>query len=370
MKIGVYAICKNEINNIDKWYQSVKIADYVCILDTGSTDGTWEKIQSLPIISKQIIVDPWDFGKARTLSFNLLPEDTDICVHIDIDEYFYSENWYNILKSKWKGIPQKIIYSSTNPNVPVSTKYISHPYNKNIKWDYSIFEEPVIYGDNNKNFLWNYIENPAQYIDDIMFIHNKDDEKERSYYNDLIDKRIKFCIDESSKGTITNREKINRLFSLIESISILNSDLLYDYCNKIILILRTTVVEDYKESYQKYLLLLCCAATLGEDSIIKSCLSDLENFDFGVDLVSESIILSDSLYYIIHYKRGHVFDKVKEWMNLYPLDNSFYKLNFTERLLMSCKEGFEQNNIGCPESINSKIKYIQNKKKIIINNII
>ena len=52
-KICVYAICKNESKFIDRWYNSVKEADYVCVLDTGSTDDSYEKLKKLNIIVAQ-----------------------------------------------------------------------------------------------------------------------------------------------------------------------------------------------------------------------------------------------------------------------------------------------------------------------------
>ena len=46
-KICVYAIAKNEIKFVDRFFNSVKEADYVCVLDTGSTDGTFERFKEL-----------------------------------------------------------------------------------------------------------------------------------------------------------------------------------------------------------------------------------------------------------------------------------------------------------------------------------
>ena len=51
-KICVYAIAKNEIKFVERWYESVKEADYVCVLDTGSTDGTFERFKELGVITK------------------------------------------------------------------------------------------------------------------------------------------------------------------------------------------------------------------------------------------------------------------------------------------------------------------------------
>ena len=39
-KVCVYAICKNESKHIKRWYESMKEADEIYVLDTGSTDGS------------------------------------------------------------------------------------------------------------------------------------------------------------------------------------------------------------------------------------------------------------------------------------------------------------------------------------------
>jgi len=51
MKLCAYTICKNEIKHIDNWVNGLKNeVDYICVLDTGSTDGTVEKnSRRLPI---------------------------------------------------------------------------------------------------------------------------------------------------------------------------------------------------------------------------------------------------------------------------------------------------------------------------------
>ena len=41
-KICVYAICKNEEKFIERWVNSMKEADKIYVLDTGSTDKSVE----------------------------------------------------------------------------------------------------------------------------------------------------------------------------------------------------------------------------------------------------------------------------------------------------------------------------------------
>ena len=46
MKIVVYAICKNEAGHAERWMASMAEADGVYVLDTGSTDGTAERLRA------------------------------------------------------------------------------------------------------------------------------------------------------------------------------------------------------------------------------------------------------------------------------------------------------------------------------------
>lgn len=87
-KICVYAICKNELRFVEQWYNSVKEADYVVVLDTGSTDGTFEKLKELGVTVEQKIFDPFRFDEARNASLELIPDDYDLKIFVDLDEYF------------------------------------------------------------------------------------------------------------------------------------------------------------------------------------------------------------------------------------------------------------------------------------------
>ena len=44
-KVCVYAICKNEEKFVERWVNSVKEADEIYVLDTGSMDNTVEELK-------------------------------------------------------------------------------------------------------------------------------------------------------------------------------------------------------------------------------------------------------------------------------------------------------------------------------------
>ena len=100
MKVCVYAICKNEEKFAERWMRSMSEADGVYVLDTGSADSTPELLERLGAVVRRALVRPWRFDTARNLSLALVPEDADICVCTDLDEYF-RPGWRAALEQAW-----------------------------------------------------------------------------------------------------------------------------------------------------------------------------------------------------------------------------------------------------------------------------
>lgn len=100
-RICLYAIAKNEAKNVDPWYESVKEADVVAVLDTGSMDNTVAKLKEhLDIIVDQKHYDVFRFDQARNDSLALIPDDCNICFTIDLDERL-NPGWSDILRKEW-----------------------------------------------------------------------------------------------------------------------------------------------------------------------------------------------------------------------------------------------------------------------------
>jgi glycosyltransferase involved in cell wall biosynthesis len=59
-KICIYAMCKNEKQFVEQWLDSMSEADYIVVLDTGSTDGTYEMLKTDPRVTRceQKIISP------------------------------------------------------------------------------------------------------------------------------------------------------------------------------------------------------------------------------------------------------------------------------------------------------------------------
>lgn len=183
VKICVYAICKNEEKFVKRWVESMSEADYICVLDTGSTDNTYNLLkEDNRVIVKQQEIKPWRFDKARNESLKLVPEDTDICVCTDLDEIF---------EKGWRELIEK--------NITDNTKMIRYRYTWNFNEDGS--EGVVFFGNkihSNKEFYWKHpvhevitpIDNKPYEtitIKELQLNHYADNTKSRGQYLPLLE---------------------------------------------------------------------------------------------------------------------------------------------------------------------------------------
>ena len=82
----------------------------VVVTDTGSVDGTVERLQSRGAIVYRETIEPWRFDDARNRALSHVPEDIDICVSNDMDEIFES-GWRNKLEDAWKPFHTRARYT-------------------------------------------------------------------------------------------------------------------------------------------------------------------------------------------------------------------------------------------------------------------
>ena len=185
-KVAVYAICKNEEKFVKRWVNSMKEADEIYVLDTGSTDNTVSKLKKLGVnvITKKI--EPWRFDVARNLSLDLVPEGIDICVCTDLDEVF-EEGWRGKLEEHWKDNATRLRYnynwSFDEYGKPAVNFYIEKIHSrKDYKWTHPVHEVLSYIGNDRENF---------ETTDQITVNHYPDNTKSRSNYLPLLELSVK-----------------------------------------------------------------------------------------------------------------------------------------------------------------------------------
>ena len=100
MKICVYTIARNEDANVQRWADSCQDADYRVVCDTGSQDRTVELLKQQGVTVYNIQQTPWRFDHARNQALNLCPQDADICISLDMDEWLMP-GWRQAIEQAW-----------------------------------------------------------------------------------------------------------------------------------------------------------------------------------------------------------------------------------------------------------------------------
>ena len=184
-KVCVYAISKNEEKFVDRWMDSVKEADAVYVLDTGSTDNTVKKLKNkgAKVICKEII--PWRFDVARNESLKLVPKDTNICVCIDLDEVI-EPGWREKLEKLWNKNTTRLRYnynwSFDEYGNPAVNYYIEKIHTRNnYIWTHPV-HEVLSYEGKNEVYVT---------TDEITVNHYPDYNKSRGSYLPLLELSVK-----------------------------------------------------------------------------------------------------------------------------------------------------------------------------------
>jgi hypothetical protein len=185
-KTAAYTILKNEKKFIEKWMYYAQPYDYRVLLDTGSTDGSWELLQEYAKKDPNLIIEqktftPWRFDVARRYNLAMVPEEVTWCLSPDLDEYF-SINTREQMDIIIQAVPtitniacdRLDVYSKTvrvgPPNFIASNKiHLRADYT----WNQPIYEHlSWIHKDRNEYEL---------YDDEIFLVHDQDfQKKERS----------------------------------------------------------------------------------------------------------------------------------------------------------------------------------------------
>ena len=185
-KVVVYAITKNEEKFISRWVNSMKEADEIYVLDTGSTDNTVKLLKENNVKVTQKIIHPWRFDTARNESLKLVPKDTDICVCTDLDEVFI-KGWREKLEKIWDNDTTRLAYNYNwyidNDGNPKVNFYIEKIHSRfDYKWTHPV-HEVLIYTGNSTEI--------KKTTNEITLNHYPDINKSRGNYLQLLELSVK-----------------------------------------------------------------------------------------------------------------------------------------------------------------------------------
>lgn len=193
-KICVYAICRNEKQFVEKWLESMSEADYIVVLDTGSTDGTYEMLKEDPRVYRceQKVITPWRFDVARNEGMLLIPDDANILLSTDLDELL-EPGWAQVIRDKWN--PQhhvrgdyKYAWSHNENGEPGRIFYYDKLHDRNWYWGAPVHE--LLFSEL-YDYSYRYSHEISLFNDGVYLHHYPDYSKSRSTYLPLLQLRAK-----------------------------------------------------------------------------------------------------------------------------------------------------------------------------------
>jgi hypothetical protein len=101
------------------------------LLDTGSTDGSWERLQEAAKSDKNLIIEqktftPWKFHHARNYNLDMIPTEVEWCLSPDMDEYF-SINVLKDMDIMLKNHPEVTNMSTTRLDIYSEEVFVGPP---------------------------------------------------------------------------------------------------------------------------------------------------------------------------------------------------------------------------------------------------
>lgn len=178
-KTAAYTILKNELKYIEKWLYYAKDYDYRVLLDTGSTDGSWELLEKMAKSDPNLIIEqktftPWRFDVARIYNLGMVPQDVVWALSPDLDEY-YSINTLEEMEKIITAVPDITCIASDRLDIYSKTVRVGPPKllatNKihrrhDYSWKARVYEHITwIHKDRYEKEL---------YSEDIFLIHDQD----------------------------------------------------------------------------------------------------------------------------------------------------------------------------------------------------
>lgn len=146
MNITLYAICKNEEKNVEKFIETSKKFSHTVVVDTGSTDNTVQLLKEagIEVYEHPQTRDEFDFSKVRNLALSYVKTDWAFSLDFneDVDEFF--PEGLDVIAGEFTAFRHER-YDKVGDQEPTpgQTAHTRFHRTKNYTWVNAVHESPV-----------------------------------------------------------------------------------------------------------------------------------------------------------------------------------------------------------------------------------
>lgn len=263
IKVCVYAIAKNEEKFVKRWVESMKEADEIYVLDTGSTDNTVKELEKYGVKVFQKIIKPWRFDEARNQSLSLVPDNVDLCVCTDLDEVF-EKGWRKQMEEAFCKGATRLSYRYTwsfNPDGSEGVVFYIDKAHKRQGYSWKNPVHEILVGKNEKIKLAN----------GVQLNHYADNNKPRTQYLPLLELAVKEDPENDRNMHYLGREYMFyknydlAIFTLKKHLALKSATWKDERCASMRYIAKCyTALNNLTDAYKYYLYAICEAPYLRE----------------------------------------------------------------------------------------------------------
>lgn len=171
--VAVYLIAKNEARHVAQVAETTKHADQVVLVDTGSTDDTFELAKTAGIDAHRAQLTPFRFDDARNISLALVDPKIDLAMMLDCDEVL-RDGWREAIDAAYDPTVARYRYQLVNRGAGtwLSMVRINLHQRHGFRWKWPIHE---------------CLDGPPKTAPvDIVVEHRPDKSKSRGQYLDML----------------------------------------------------------------------------------------------------------------------------------------------------------------------------------------
>jgi glycosyltransferase involved in cell wall biosynthesis len=146
MNITLYAICKNEEKNVEKFIETAKKFSHTVVVDTGSTDKTVELLKEagIEVYEHPQTREEFDFSKARNQALSYVKTDWAFSLDFneDVDEFF--PEGLDVIAGEFTGFNHER-YDKVGDQDPTlgQASHVRFHRTKNFTWVNAVHETPM-----------------------------------------------------------------------------------------------------------------------------------------------------------------------------------------------------------------------------------